>query len=324
MLITSDLHLTASPKDEYRWGLFPWLAEQCQRHKVKTLLILGDLTDAKDMHPAVLVNRIVKELSEVSEWLDQIIILKGNHDWLKENEAFFSFLNIHPKIIFVNEPTVIDHDLFLPYSKSPKEAWAEFDFNDHPFIFMHQTFNGAVSESGQVMQGAMSANFHCHNSIYSGDIHTPQVIGDVTYVGSPYPIRFGDTFKPRCVLRDKFLKERDLHFPTIRREMLDIESCDDLDRPGLQGGDQVKIRLHLSAVELPRWEEHRRDVLAVAEHLGIDVISLELKAGKQRKKLLSVSPRAPAASPEQRLGLFADEQDLTPDILDAGLDIIAA
>ena len=136
-LITSDLHLTANYRDEYRWGLFPWLAEQCQKYSVKTLLILGDLTDAKDLHPAVLVNRIATELDTLSLWVDEIIILMGNHDWLKENEPFFSFLSMHPKIRFVSEPTVVGEALFLPYSNDPIKSWKNINFNKHPFVFMH-------------------------------------------------------------------------------------------------------------------------------------------------------------------------------------------
>jgi len=42
ILITSDLHLTDRDRDEYRWGLFPWIAEQIDKHEVSTLLFLGD------------------------------------------------------------------------------------------------------------------------------------------------------------------------------------------------------------------------------------------------------------------------------------------
>lgn len=48
-IMISDLHLTDSPRDEYRWGLFPWLREQIKVYKIEHLLILGDITDRKSV-----------------------------------------------------------------------------------------------------------------------------------------------------------------------------------------------------------------------------------------------------------------------------------
>lgn len=39
ILLTSDLHLTDRDRDEYRWGLFPWLKEQIAVYKPRILLL---------------------------------------------------------------------------------------------------------------------------------------------------------------------------------------------------------------------------------------------------------------------------------------------
>jgi UDP-2,3-diacylglucosamine pyrophosphatase LpxH len=54
-IITSDLHLTDRPQDEYRWGIFPWLVNQSKELEVENLFILGDLTDFKDKHSAKII-----------------------------------------------------------------------------------------------------------------------------------------------------------------------------------------------------------------------------------------------------------------------------
>ncbi|HWY34909.1 MAG TPA: hypothetical protein VNX68_09695, partial [Nitrosopumilaceae archaeon] len=67
ILITSDLHLTDKDRDEYRWGLFPWLKQQIISYKPTTLLFLGDTTDAKDRHSAKLTNRIVDCFTDLAK-----------------------------------------------------------------------------------------------------------------------------------------------------------------------------------------------------------------------------------------------------------------
>lgn len=251
----------------------------------------------------------------------------GNHDYLKQDEAFFTFLNHHPKIRFINRAAVIDGNLFLPYSKNPTEDWAHYEFNDFPFIFMHQTFNGAVSENGQKMSSQLSGDFHCHNTIYSGDIHVPQVIGDVTYVGSPYPVRFGDSFKARCILRKEHLKEVDLYYPTIKRATLDLTATGQLKQSGLGRGDQTKIRMRLSAADRPLFDSIRREVLEEAKSLGIDVVSFDLTAATARRPLyVNIDNNGKAdivfTNDIEHLLSFSDEHELPGSVLDTGLNLL--
>ena len=225
-LITSDLHFTDSPNTSYRWGLFPWLHEQIKKHHVKTLLILGDLTDQKDRHSSELVNKIVKHLNELP--IDDVKILCGNHDWLVRGQEFFRFLNSFPHLQFITSPWEDDDvhgesAFFLPYSKNPVEDWKGMDFSHYSWLFMHQTIKGAVASNGQVMDGETLPPLNAAQ-VYSGDIHVPQVISGVTYVGSPMAIHFGDNFKPRAILLDRNGVEHDLHFETIKRVVIKVTS----------------------------------------------------------------------------------------------------
>src|SRR5690242_16678391 len=105
-LIVSDLHHVESPSCEYRWSLWPWLAKTIQEERVKTLLVLGDLTDRKDNHSSELVNRIVRVIRDLQRDCPgiRIIILTGNHDWLKGGEEYFRFLNHLDNVTFVTRP----------------------------------------------------------------------------------------------------------------------------------------------------------------------------------------------------------------------------
>jgi len=322
-IVTSDLHLTANPRDAYRWELFPWLVTQCKQHKVKTLLILGDLTDAKDFHSSTLVNQVADALNMLTDYVEEIIILMGNHDYLKNGEAFFQFLNHHPQIRFITK--IADGEdgvLYLPHSKEPSMDWDHLDLMDYDYIFMHQTVDGSVSENGQKMSSSLSSKVNTKALVFSGDIHVPQVIGDIMYVGSPYPVRFGDTFKARCLLVQSGFRLNDLYFETIKRAMLDIDNADQLRASGLCKGDQAKIRINLTTSNNHVWHTVRREVEEAAKEMEVEIVSLELKPIKNRKQLYSGRQNGKTLSHEQRVMSFVEDQDLGGDLLDAGLDIV--
>lgn len=329
ILICTDLHLTAAPSTEYRWSLFPWLASQIKEHHVRTLLILGDLTDAKDGHSAELVNRIVGAISDLLLGIDDIRILCGNHDWLKQGQEFFRFLNALPGIEFIVKPTedmdtVGPSAYFLPYSKNPSLDWKGMDFSHYDLLFMHQTVSGAIASNGQEMEGEALPPLNA-GRVYSGDIHVPQMIGGLTYVGSPYHVHFGDNFKPRCLLLDKQGKEHDLHFETVSRVVVKVSSVRELSRKRFKPGDQVKLRVELPEAEAHRWSAIRRQAVDQLTQMGAEVHGVELIVSRALKRVeVGGRPTRASFSPQESLLRFVDREELGPEALDAGLDILEA
>jgi UDP-2,3-diacylglucosamine pyrophosphatase LpxH len=328
-IIVSDPHFTASPNDEYRWGLWPWLAEEIKAEKARTLLILGDLTDAKDYHPAELVNRLTAAIAAVP--VDEVIILAGNHDWLKQGGVFFKFLEKlqKPRVRVITEPTedlgTDDADpacMFLPYTKNPARDWKDKDFSHYHFLFMHQTAPGSIASNGQKMEGEEMPPLNAEK-VYSGDIHVPQKIGAIEYVGSPYHVHFGDAFKPRCLVINRYRKAYDLHFPTISRVAVKISAMEELDEMGIKADDQVKVTFVLDEADAHRWSTIRRrvseDIRGRKAHLhGIKMIVQKHgeRLGEQR------TPARRAPEPADAVYRFVIGQELGGDALDIGLEII--
>ena len=324
-LITTDLHLTAAPSTEYRWSLFPWLAEQIKLEKVKTLLILGDLTDAKDNHSAELTNRIVKAINSLP--VNDIRILCGNHDWLKKGQEYFRFLNFLPNVEFITSPTE-DMDeggpsaYFLPYSKEPAKDWKGMDFSHYDLLFMHQTVSGAIASNGQKLDGEALPPLNA-GRVYSGDIHVPQVIGGLTYVGSPYHVHFGDHFKPRAILLDRDGKQHDLHFETISRVVVKVSSLKELDRKKFRAGDQVKLRVELAETDKHQWAKIRREAVAILEERGVEVHGVELIVVRALKRVeLGGRPTRASFSPQESVLRFVEREELGAEVLDSALDIL--
>jgi hypothetical protein len=290
------------------------------------LLILGDLTDAKDGHSAELVNRIVSSIGSLA--IDDITILAGNHDWLKQGQEFFRFLNVLPNVKFITQPT--DQfgkgplARFLPYSKNPAKEWGASDFTHYDLLFMHQTIKGAIASNGQEMDGEVLPSFDGPH-VYSGDIHVPQVIGGLTYVGSPYHVHFGDKFKPRCILLDRQGKQSDLHFNTIQRVVVKVRGFDELRRIRFKAGDQVKLRVELPESEAHAWARIRRQHTEWLMGQGVEVHGVELIIVKANKRV-SLGGRSPRASfsPQESILRFVEREELGAESLDAALDILEA
>jgi hypothetical protein len=291
---------------------------------VKTLLILGDLTDAKDNHPAELVNRVVQQIQSIG--VSNIRILCGNHDWLRRGHEFFKFLNVLPGVEFITTPreesdTKGPSAYFLPYSKDPAQDWRGLDFSHYDFLFMHQTVSGARASNGQLMEGERLPALNAAK-VYSGDIHVPQIIGEVEYVGSPYHVHFGDSFKPRCILLDRDARAHDLHFQTVRRTVLSVTGVADVRAAGLKAGDQVKLRVELHERDKHTWSSIRRDCVAELRRREVVVQGVELVVRKARRVLRAGQNTNPAASAADIMLEFVRAEDLPADVLDIGLELV--
>ena len=315
----------ANPACAYRFDLFPWLNEQIAENRVKTLLILGDLTDAKDNHSAELVNKIVTSITSLK--VPNIRIIAGNHDWLKKDQEFFKFLNALPNVKFITSPTEDDDTAgplayYLPYSKNPTKDWQGKDFSHYDYLFMHQTVSGSIASNGQEMEGedlpALNAG-----KVYSGDIHVPQTIKGVEYVGSPYHVHFGDDFKPRCVLIEKDRRAYDLHFETISRTVVKVRSLRELRSKKFKVGDQVKLRIELPESDKHGWSKIRREALEILADKEVSVHGVELIVIKANKRAeVGGRQERVSFSPSESVVRFVEREELGADALDAALEII--
>lgn len=338
LLLLADLHLSAVAREEYRWRLFPWLLDTCPKHKVATVIILGDLTEAKDYHSARLVNRIVDELCKLKQQAGtEFIILPGNHDGIDPGCPYFRFLGQFPFIHYYQTPFLrpLSGDrlaLFLPHTKEP-EKWDVKLLQDANLIFMHQTVSGAVSETGVALEGHdLSAVLRvAHRAkIWSGDIHVPQKCGSVEYVGAPYPVRFGDSFTPRAVLLKGARESVDLATPHFGKLTITIERQEQVRDGYIQGltqpGDQVKVRVRLTRAEFVAWEKVKRDIIAACTDAGVELCGLEVeRVEESAPKVVKRRGTSPvAASPEQTLVAWSERQKLDAPLVEAGKKILAS
>ena len=295
-LLTTDLHLSEKSEDSYRFDIFPWIIDNYS-NQLKTIFITGDLTDRKNFHADWFVNKVVNCIRSLAKHFN-VYILCGNHDYdVDPTQPFFGFLGKYKRVTYISTPTIYQNRLFLPHSRKPGEDWgilSKPEMEHVDIIFMHQTFRGSVSESGRVLEGISSRRFRRFECpIFSGDIHVPQQLGPITYVGCPYHIHYGDKFEPRVILLNRRFETQDVQFPAPRKHMIDIDGSFSSFlkmRNQFRDGDKAKVRVHLYRSDFGSWPEHRDRVRKKAEQIGIKLHSVILKEyhstdGKNDKRI---------------------------------------
>lgn len=312
--------------------MFDWLAVQCRAEQVRTVVILGDLTDAKDYHSATLVNRVVDALVELrdSQLGLNIIVLMGNHDYLLGGHAYLRFLSHIQGITFVATPTEFmptDDSpavLALPHTRTPAKDWVDLDTTHFNYIFMHQTVGGAVASNGQKMDGENVPDLTAWGKVYSGDIHVPQTIKGVEYVGSPYHVHFGDAFVPRCVLIDKRRRASDLIFSDApKRLALDVETLRELKRSRIHPGDHVSLRMHLERAEKHEWSKVRREAVAWLEGAGAVVHGVKLVIGAIEARSHAIARDSqPRMTDAELVERWVRASDLGADAYETGVELV--
>lgn len=324
-LVTADLHLTDSPRDAYRFGIFNWLAQQQEKYDVDSTFILGDLTDKKDRHSAVLVNRIVDELKKLKP---PVYILRGNHDGINPDTPFFKFLNSINGIKFVTKPlTLMNSTRLIPHCHDQ----AEFDAacrqmaDGLPAVMLHQLVDGAIGETGRRLTGVSTSLIESKHPkvVWAGDIHKPQDVGCVSYVGAPYHTRFGDNFQPRVVLYDSNTgRTVSLLFVAPYKWALTVRDAGQItEDQHLNAGDHVKVTVELAREEAIEWASYRKRIVDACKARGLDIYGLNLKVltntRRERKRIESK-----ATSPEEVFLQFCRAENVASNIQQVGVELM--
>lgn len=319
ILLTTDWHLTDDADNEYRWEVFDILAEIITKETISLVVLAGDLSDRKDRHKGAFVNRVVAEISAVA-YRVPFYILKGNHDQPLTGPAYWQFLNEIEQVRFIDEPVVSNNCLFLPHSRNPVKDWhAHFFKMQFKAILMHQTVKGA-RDGATILEGEPLPDLPTDIPIYSGDIHVQQKIRNITYIGAPHPVRYGDSYPCRMLLlrEDDLAIEKEIKLNPIQKTIVEITSLDDLKKFKLHKADQVRIRFSMPAANLTEWPQIEQALEKWSAKAGVEVASIE--------PVLVMGPKAGSynqwGNPEEVLRMFAASEGIEGDLLDVGLELL--
>ena len=330
VLLIADPHITDDPRESYRLLLREEVTRVVKKRKAETIIILGDLTVEKDRHSSWLVNWWV---DTIVTWSKQVpvIILKGNHDYTDPSLPFFKFLSsVSTKVRFIVYPTALPmlaekKILFLPHTLDYKTDWKKFDFSDYGYIFAHQTFAGARASNDKALEGIPHSVFdEAKCRIWSGDIHVPQQVGPVEYVGAPYRVNFGDKFIPRMVFIGRGGTSKNIPWTGVLKHLVVVDSIRRLGKfKEVRKNDLVKIRYRLARSDYVKWPEIKSELLSESEKRGWVVRGIEVvpqdKEGETEtlpKKLVSVQ------NPRKILQMYAKKKKVDARTVKVGLRLL--
>jgi DNA repair exonuclease SbcCD nuclease subunit len=330
-LITSDWHLNDKVRDRYRHDWQKQLRTLIKHHDVDTLLMLGDLTDEFDNHSAALVNDIVGHLTALTKLVDRVYIMRGNHDCVDPTTPFFKFVSAIPRVKWINSPTLDSIDgigsvLFLPHTRNYETEWVavweEMPYDTVDLLCAHNTFAGTVSESGHDLGGIPPSAIPKHLRVVSGDIHKPQDVQHITYVGSPYTVDFGDNFDPRVLIINKG-RVKSIACRGPQKRLITAPTADALiARMQTIGDDIVKFRVTITPHEALNWQGIKRTIITEAEQLGVRLHAIEAVVDGVQAKAKRYSVKTKSRRDDEILKEYCTRRGVEKEHVDTGLGII--
>lgn len=325
-LLTADLHLNDNARDSYRFKFFDRLPKLVWDHQVGCVVILGDITEEKDRHGAWLVNRVADGLRALSEVV-HVIWLLGNHDYKDRDQPFFRAVAALAGVEVVTSPiarpalcsaagVAWGRVCLLPHTRDFEEDWRGLQFDAKTTYFAHNTFAGAISESGKPLPGIPTDIFPTGARCFSGDVHVPQNVGPVTYVGAPYLVDFGDKFRPRVLLLDGHGEPKSLVLRGPGKRLLEIDSLADLKQDHwLAPGDVVKVKVRLRAKDYDKWPSMKAAVekWAKANEVDVHIVQPDVDPATVNQRI-----RDPAQSDEELLEEYGKHRGIDDATLRTG------
>lgn len=300
ILITADWHLNDNSRDSYRHDFVGNdLVHIIKKEQLEYLFILGDLTDEKNHHDAYLVHRVTEHIYKLSQ-LCKIVILKGNHDYIQPDYPFFAFLGRMQNVDWITYPHEFNSEmLFLPHTSRYDRDWV-LDGSDglrrYKYVFTHNTFAGARAEHGQELGGIPVSVFSDKQTVFSGDVHVPQTVGCVEYVGSPLQIDFGDDPDRHVVLFDEDSGEvKYIKYKGPFKIVLEFSIEDQTPiSSNVREGDIVKVLIHIKPGDFGKFQDAKSHITKTLAKLGCHVYMVQpvverggpvaLDRGQVRKK----------------------------------------
>ena len=263
----------------------------------------------------------------------RIHILQGNHDYSDPDNPTLGFLPlIAGRDIWwygksdsnIAGRTKSDHHVaMMPFCRGVddfKSTLNRVPELEYTAAFFHQTFAGAQTSSGMEMDGIPAALAKSIDAkrYFAGDIHVPQKIGGIEYIGSPYQIRFGDEFDGRVLAYDVAEdKIESLRFETIRKRTLTIASPKELLDLDVREGDQLKLRMTMSRADFSGWKGIEAEIVDAVRARGAELYGVEITEAAGDAIAADDVPAA-STDPRQIFGEFCDANNIDDDLKSFG------
>lgn len=182
-LFVGDVHATPEELGDCR-ALFDLVRKLCVSELVDEVCLLGDSYHSNNVVRVEVMNFWRNAFNDLRSVVS-VSALVGNHDYAGEGSKIHAMAAHHEQIEVVDRPVLRNGILFMPYYSDRTAFVADANRMGGSTLVCHQTFAGSKYENGFYAEDGVDPDLLHHERIVSGHIHTPQIFGKVTYVGSP-------------------------------------------------------------------------------------------------------------------------------------------
>lgn len=152
------------------------------------LVHLGDVFDSRSTISTLVASKVVAVFKELSELVEEFIIIAGNHDFYSPTSNEVDTLNLllgNLNIKIITKCAMVDEEskhIYIPWY-----SWIEEKQCIQDLIYTHN-IKRAFTHADIINE---PINIHCQE-IYSGHIHIPNCKGNIRNLGSTYALNFAD------------------------------------------------------------------------------------------------------------------------------------
>lgn len=192
LLLVGDPHITA---DELEDGqhLIDGIHDTASAEDVDAVVFMGDqFHNHSIVHVDVLAfwQQALRQLAKEYP----VCLLIGNHDMSSNTSSHATVMSVFEDMsgvyLFRNGESLSEA---LPRTEADDVTFINYCHTQEEFakahkgsvVLCHQTFNGAQYDNGFYAKDGFDLKLVEGSQVFSGHIHTPQIIGNVTYIGSP-------------------------------------------------------------------------------------------------------------------------------------------
>ena len=208
-------------------------------------------------------------------------ILVGNHDLYRKHDNSVNAINILkwlPNVeIIYQYPKIFNlrgnKGVLVPWqSRTSVEQEIINALDDIQFYFAHTSIQGALYSGRRVSDhGLEKESYGSFKRVYTGHIHTTQLLGNVKFVGNPYEMTRNDAENSKSILLVDFEREEEIEYEndvSPRWLRMPWERVEDATlRAAKLRGDRLDLDISESFMD----SVEVRNFLSEAETSGIEV-----------------------------------------------------
>lgn len=193
ILITSDWHIESGIYTDIGIEYLNFVEDYCKENNIEKIIIAGDLVEKASKIKNDSFKALFFKLFEMKNNGLELIIILGNHDiYTNDNDSLIEIFSVFGKVIKSPEQMTIYNRQFdmVPYTKREDDLPKEGDILITHISIADFSFDNNYHVNEKV--AFAREYFKDFNYVFSGHFHKQQTKDNITYIGSPYQLSFGE------------------------------------------------------------------------------------------------------------------------------------